>query len=832
MTEKEKSGKIRLSAETKTQLLLVLALAVGSAIVLRNFILGNEIMVFNDIGEDTWHQYTMNYVGFVNRLRDGTLSTWDFTNGFGSSIFNLNIFDPSLMLLYAVGYVLGPAHMMIFLAPIHALRIIAAGWIFYRFLSQHRFSRQAKFVMAFAYGFNGYLMVWGQHYQFGMVTVYLPLMLLFAEKFIKGTKGRRFFPVTVFLCSIYSVYFTYMCMITVGFYLLFRVMMEKDTSMKRRIKKFLAGCIQMLLGLGMGFVIFLPLASVMMNVSSRIGGEGMNLWEQIRHCFRFYDPELYVSELMRMFSNNLTHAHGLADGKFEGFSNYYEDPVLFCSTLSVFLNVQFLIIYWKNRISDKREKRIIGAAVVFVILSTVLELAGMVFNALQYPIHRYTFVLIPFFLLISAWVWDYIKAEGKISYFGVAATFGVMLFVYLVGYEQSVFPEHRRNIIILIATGTVMALCLAGTRLLKKSGCRELLMGVMALALIVNVISESGANFDCRMTLRKSDTPLEEMDEAKEIYFRDRESSDQELAARTAMTKVPQNYFRELYRQDIQDALDFLEEYDSEFYRVEKDFSSVSYSMDSVAQGYRGISTYNSVMNGNIKEFIIKLYPSLFIRDQNHYTYWDNAEDNWLGAFTGVRYLLSGKDNLDSSEYKLLKQVGSIFVYENVMESDMARFYENAISEESLKKICNKKNRPELLLNGAIAIEGGKEISDIDELEKPTEAQADSTVTLDAPVRDSLVTGTIHAQTDGYVMFMIPFEKGWELTIDGEKTEMRRADYGFIACTVTAGDHEVVLSYHVPWLKEGAVLSAIFAGIYLLWSLISIFRELSQSQSV
>ena len=230
-------------------------------------------------------------------------------------------------------------------------------------------------------------------------------------------------------------------------------------------------------------------------------------------------------------------------------------------------------------------------------------------------------------------------------------------------------------------------------------------------------------------------------------------------------------------------------------------------------------------MNGNIKEFIIKLYPSLFIRDQNHYTYWDNAEENWLGAFTGVRYLLSGKDNLDSTKYKLLKQVGSIFVYENVMESDMARFYENAISEESLKKICNKKNRPELLLNGAIAIEGGKEISDIDELEKPTKAQENSTVTLDAPVRDSLVTGTIHAQTDGYVMFMIPYEKGWELTIDGEKTEMLRADYGFIACTVTKGDHEVVLSYHAPLLKEGAVLSVIFIGIYVLWIIISIRKD-------
>lgn len=87
---------------------------------------------------------------------------------------------------------------------------MAAGWIFYWFLSEFKYSRQSRFLASFAYGLNGYLLVWGQHYQFGMVVVYLPLILLFEEKFIRREKGRALFPVTVFLSGIYSVYLSYM----------------------------------------------------------------------------------------------------------------------------------------------------------------------------------------------------------------------------------------------------------------------------------------------------------------------------------------------------------------------------------------------------------------------------------------------------------------------------------------------------------------------------------------------------------------------------------------------------------------------------------------------
>lgn len=151
------------------------------------------MLVFDDVGGDTWQQYTMYYADIVNHLRAGTFSFWDFTNGIGSSLFTMLQADPSLILICLIGVILGPAHMLYYLVILQILKILAAGWIFYWFLSEFQYSRQARFLASFAYGLNGYLLVWGQHYQFGMVVVYLPLLLLFEEKFIRGEKAVRFF---------------------------------------------------------------------------------------------------------------------------------------------------------------------------------------------------------------------------------------------------------------------------------------------------------------------------------------------------------------------------------------------------------------------------------------------------------------------------------------------------------------------------------------------------------------------------------------------------------------------------------------------------------------
>lgn len=804
-----------ITKESKTRLLLLAALFFSCLFIFRQYLFGDSVLVFDDVGGDTWQQYTMYYADIVNHLRAGNFSFWDFTNGIGSSLFTMLQADPSLILICLIGVALGPAHMLYYLVVLQILKILAAGWIFYWFLSEFGYSRQARFLASFAYGLNGYLLVWGQHYQFGMVVIYLPLIFLFEEKFIRGKKGRALFPVTVFLSGIYSVYLSYMTLIGAGLYLIFRLVMVVE-DFETGVRKFFSGCAQMVLGIGMSLGVFLPMAANIMN-SSRVSTGSGGILSLLKKCFKPYDFDYYNSLLIRPFSTNLQNLQVLGDTKYEGYKNYYEDPVLFCSALAVIFLVQFVLVFWKSN-EKKRVKGAVYGAVVLILVIMLLPLGGIVFNAFTIPpTYRFTYILMAVFLLAFAWMWDYLQAGGRISITGLAVVEILMLQAYMTGYEDSVFLAYRENAVILAVTGTVMVLSVLILGFCRKKRLRKVASGCLMVMLAVNVISEGGITYTDRICLKKTDTPAEQMEAQTGIFEEKLQSEDTEIEAGAVFYR-PQTYYRELYSQDVQNALEYLRETDSEFYRVEKDYSSGTISMDSLAQNYRGISTYNSVMNGNVKEFVKTCYPEFCYLDHNRYTFWQMADNNVFGAFMGVRYLLSKNPELDSSKYELVSQFGEIYLYRNKEEGNVARFYENTISEQSLKKLCQKdvreKNR-ETLLENAIAVKGGKDIGDISELDAVSEVQENSEVTLNAPEKDSHVTGTVEAKTDGYVMCMIPCEKGWTVTVDGEKTEVLHGDIGFLAFKVAKGEHQIELTYQVPGMKYGIAAGGVCWILYL-----------------
>lgn len=800
------------SPDVRALCFLFLLLSASCSFIFWDYLYGNDLMIFNDIGSDTWQQYIMNYTSIVNHLRDGSFSLWDFNNGLGINQFNFNLFDPFLMLLYGVGVVLGPAHMLLYINVIQILKIMVAAFAFYWFLSQFSFSVLSKMITSYAYALNGFLLVWGQHYQFGTVVIYFPLMLLFCEKFIQKKKGKALFPVMVFLCGIYSVYFTYMCLAATGLYLLFRILMLDGLTWKERIQRFLLGCAEMIMGVGMSLVVFLPMAEVLLDVSSRLESDGTGLLDFLRQCFTPYSRKFYLSMLKRMFSSNLQNGYGLAKGPQQYVMNYYEDPVLFCSTLAVFLNVQFLAVLRKADMT-KRAKRVLYGVAALILVGTALPVGGTVFNYFTLPTQRYTFVLMTVFLLLMAWMWDYMRKGGKLNLVLILAVTALMGWAYWCGYEQAGFQEYRTNILILTVTGILTAVCLTLLCFLKDTQIRNVILGVMGVVLVVNVVSEGGTNYQNRVTMKKTDVPAEVMVQETQRYEEMRTSDDKEIKYRAEIEK-PQDFFREMYRVDLADCLNYLKENDPTFYRVEKDYISGTVSMDSSGQGYRGISTYNSVMNGNVKEFVKTCYPELFFADHNHYTFWNNVDDNWLAAFLGVKYILSGNGEPDETKYKLLDQVGSLYIHVNVLDAQTAHFYTQDISEESLKELCTEENREELL-GEAIALEDGTEIGDASEIqtlksEEQETAEQNSSVTLDAPQKDSVVTGSVHAEADGYALFMIPYEKGWSLTIDGEKAELLRGDIGFLACEVPEGDHTILLTFEAPGLKAGTIGSVLF----------------------
>lgn len=97
-------------------------------------------------------------------------------------------------------------------------------------------------------------------------------------------------------------------------------------------------------------------------------------------------------------------------------------------------------------------------------------------------------------------------AGGRISVPALVVTTVLMLRAYRIGYGQSIFREYRINAVILAVTGCVMAACIfyLGNRKTPADHCkgRKVAAGILAAALLVNVISEGGISYVDRVVLK------------------------------------------------------------------------------------------------------------------------------------------------------------------------------------------------------------------------------------------------------------------------------------------------------------------------------------------
>ena len=114
--------------------------------------------------------------------------------------------------------------------------------------------------------------------------------------------------------------------------------------------------------------------------------------------------------------------------------------------------------------------------------------------------------------------------------------------------------------------------------------------------------------------------------------------------------------------EDVKNALAWLKETDTGFYRVEKTYLEGIASMTSLAQDYSSISTYNSMQNGNVKNFVFSSAPDLLFDGLNYYCYSEHPGDGRLPAFLGVRYLLSKEGDPVPDTYVFVRSFGTISV--------------------------------------------------------------------------------------------------------------------------------------------------------------------------
>ncbi|MBR3948901.1 MAG: YfhO family protein [Clostridia bacterium] len=253
--------------------------------------------------------------------------------------------------------------------------------------------------------------------------------------------------------------------------------------------------------------------------------------------------------------------------------------------------------------------------------------------------------------------------------------------------------------------------------------------------------------------------------------------------------------------------LDSLQRYESSFETVKKSIADDGfYRMEWTGEKknnlpqqctYNGICYYSSTMTADAYKFFENLGMERYaLRVSTHYTGTQMTDDLF-----GIKYILKEKLIYENENERL-----SVKVNEDALP--LGYLSEGDVISLDLEEYEKGKEAQKALFNSIVS--GGSENYDeaISYLHRNgfnlTEFDTDD------------IKGTVKAEKDGVMLFSIPYDEGWSVTLDGESVATQKAA-GYLLCfEISEGEHEVELSYTVPGIKEGAIISIFSMLIFVV----------------
>ena len=83
----------------------------------------------------------------------------------------------------------------------------------------------------------------------------------------------------------------------------------------------------------------------------------------------------------------------------------------------------------------------------------------------------------------------------------------------------------------------------------------------------------------------------------------------------------------------------------------------------------------------------------------------------------------------------------------------------------------------------------------------------------------SIFKGKVTTSKDGYLVTSYPYEKGYEIYIDGKKQNVEIVNKAFVGCKIKKGSHIITIQFHAPFKNIGLCISmlSIMIGGFWIW---------------
>lgn len=661
------------------------------------------------------------------------------------------------------------------MAPLLILKFAIAALTSYVYIRKFTKKPETAFLASLLYSFSGFSIYNVFYNHFHEIIAFFPLMLIGLENLITNKK-KGLFAVAIALNLITNFYFFVAESVFLLIYFIFRIT-SKD--LKISIKTFIFLTLELIIGVGLGFVLFLPSALMIIKnprVQGTLLGFDMLFYPTVQR-YGLLIHSLFFPPDMPSLPNFFP------DARAKWFSVAAYMPMF---------GMTGIIAFFKNNLKDKNKlwlKKLIITLFVFMAIP-FLNSSFNGFNSSFYT--RWFFSLTLMLALITAISLEqcYFKSAIKINLI-------VLLCFSLIGIlpekvdNEIVFfnmPEHLIMFWInfsIAFLGVIIVKILTNTLLNNKAKIYK--KTILTLSLFIIIYSQIQLMWG-------------------KFYFSD-------------------NTYEDIITNKVNCKIDFEDKTD-EFYRIDvvppESANNLGMLLNTPC-----ITTFQSTVNPSIMSF----YNNLNIkRDVSSEIPLEKYEN--LRNFLSVKYILIPLTETTKYEekipenFKFFKQENGYNIYKNENFLNMGFVLNNYIEKENFSTLSkNLKNR--LLINSVVLSK--EQIEKYENILTPTTKEI-----LDSEPEEQIKTlrensctnfkknsygfsATINLKKDSLLVFTVPFEKGFSATVNKENVEIENVDCGLMAIKAKKGENKIEFKYETPGLRLGFYIFLLSLSFFVLY---------------
>lgn len=720
----------------------------------------SDFILFNqdyNIGYDIKNHFVPFYTEFKRLLGSGEMPFWSFnfflgTNMIASkSYYFISDFFAYLIFLFHNMDILDVMLIMQFGKCLLSFILMNV------LLKEFKLKKTTRILFSILYSFSSFTMIFLGIPMFLTFSTFLPLLFISIERYLR--KGKLFLIALssfILICSSYYLFWS--VSIFLIFYWPIRYFLYHEftaSSFKLFLIQTFKAALLYLLGALLYAPILIPTVEYMLNNSRVTADTATSV---------FWSKRIYLDMFIKAISSPFYVNTDISN--YFGSSYYRTDQIaLFTSSLTVLLLPQLFSL--KNK--KQRNLMLSFYGICFFLL--LFESGGSLMHGFSEASFRWTLLIILCSLITTAVLYDQQAFDIRILLATLTAILIGVLTVFLFVGNPLDYPEQTSMILLSLGFFVIYTLLLIFHKKIRYASWL-----IVSLVLIETAITG-------KITLQG--------------YL----NNDRQDSYQYDDYGIPTTYFEELQSK-----------YQDEFYRIyisqeyvdidhEKDFNYNSNMM----YNFKGVYGYDSTYQTSIDDFL---------NWTGQYFWWFSESYYEILDFLSVKYyVVKSSHELPHENFTFIEQIAEseYLLYENEQMKPFGFTCNTLTTTEGFYAYTYEYDIYSLISNTLII---DQSIIERDQLQTYVQEGLPSVSFTDFIASNNHLEGRIEVSQKQLLLITIPYDRGWRITVDGQKVEPILANGGFMAIPLEEGNHTIEMNF-TPYGWNFGLLVSICCGSFL-----------------